>query len=142
MGMHSSSESSHRTSCPGSRESSEVPQEVQKIASKRYKKKSRELDDVEKAILSKLRDEDCDAEEHFGLHVASILRGLPPRERAFTKIEIDRLLFAAQFPEMRSPRPSAGSYPLYPSTSYLPSTPTSNPPTNYQSHPSPDPFNY
>lgn len=56
------------------------------------------MDDLEVAILSKLRAEECDAEEHFGLHVASILRSLPPRQRAYTKIEIDRLLFSAQFP--------------------------------------------
>ena len=32
------------------------------------------IDNVEMAILSKLHNkEECDAEEHFGLHVASIL---------------------------------------------------------------------
>lgn len=66
-------------------------------ATKQNKKRSRGgMDDLEVAILSKLRaEEECDAEEHFGLHVASILRSLPPRQRAYTKIEIDRLLFSA-----------------------------------------------
>ena len=39
------------------------------------------------------RRERRDAEEHFELHVASILRTLPPRQRAYAKIEIDRLLY-------------------------------------------------
>ena len=97
-------------------------------ATKQNKKRSRGgMDDLEVAILSKLRaEEECDAEERFGLHVASILRILPPRQRAYTKIEIDRLLFSAQFPEMRvhhSHHPTA-SYHSYPPDSYLPSTPT------------------
>ena len=54
---------------------------VSKNALKRTRKRLHELDDVETAIFSKLsRNEECDSEEHFGLHVASILRTLPPRQ--------------------------------------------------------------
>ena len=82
------------------------------------------LDDVETAILSKLsRDEECDSEEHFVLHVASILRTLPPRQCALTKIEIDKVIFSAQFP-----KPSHQSAPCHPYT-FTPYLPTS--PTNY-----------
>ena len=121
-----------------------------KTTKQNNKKRSRGgMDDLEVAILSKLRAEDeCDAEEHFGLHVASILRSLTPRQRAYTKIEIDRLLFNAQFPEMRvhhhSHHPSAFSH-SYPPDTCLPSTPTASSAANFQSHISPDPdtpFNY
>ena len=101
---------------------------------KRTKKRSREFDEVEAAILSKLTADDhvCDAEEYFGLHVASVLRTLQPRQHALTKIEIDRLLFAAQFPE-----------PMYrtaPYESYIHSSPTDyTNPTNSQNLSSPDP---
>ena len=112
-------------------------------ATKQNNKRSRgSMDDVEVAILSKLRaDEECDAEEHFGLHVASILRSLPPRQRAFTKIEIDRLLFSAQFPEMRvqhSHHPTA-SYHSCPPDAYFPPTPAVPSAANLQTQTSPDP---
>lgn len=121
---------------------------TKKTTTRQNRKRSRgAMDDLEVAILSKLRAEDeCDADEHFGLHVASILRTLPPRQRAYTKIEIDRLLFSAQFPEMRvhpshHPTASYHSFPpnSYPSDSYLPSTPTAPPAANFQSLASPDP---
>ena len=110
------------------------------------------MDHLEVAILSKLlAEEECDAEEYFGLHVASILLNLSPRQRAYTKIEIDRLLFSAQFPEMRvhhSHHPTA-SYHSYPPDSYLPSASTAPSAANFQSQTSPDPelhvgtpFNY
>ena len=84
------------------------------------RKRPRALDDVETAILSKFGAEDeCDGEEHFGLHVASILRSLPPKQRAYTKIEIDKLLFSAQFSEPYIPPP----IPYPPPTLYSPSTP-------------------
>ena len=83
---------------------------------------------METAILSKFGAEDeCDGEEHFGLHVASILRSLPPKQRAYTKIEIDKLLFSAQFSEPYIPPP----IPYPPPTLYtllpllnIPSTPS------------------
>lgn len=69
-------------------------------------KRSSGLDYVEVPILSKLNKEDgCVAEEHFGLHVTSILCSLPPRQRAYTKIEIDRLLSNDQFSEPLSDHP-------------------------------------
>lgn len=103
------------------------------------------MDDVEVAILSKLsKEDDCDAEEHFGLHVASVLHSLPPRQRAYTKIEIDRLLFNAQFSEPHGHNPTASfhsyppstsnPYPLSTSNSYPPPTlPTSQPATHLPS---------
>lgn len=103
-------------------------QQRPKIGMKR-KRKSRDcVHDIELAILSKLQaEEECDAEEHFGLHVASILRSLPPRQRAFTKVEIDRLLFSAQFPEMRVQSHHHHPFNSYPSDSYAASTPSPTP---------------
>lgn len=69
---------------------------------RRNKRKRAEMDSIETAILSSLRQEDAesDAEELFGLHVASVLWSLPPRQRAYAKMEIDRLLYTIQFPDM------------------------------------------
>ena len=127
-----------------SREATVARQQASTKTARQNKKRSRGMDDLEVAILSKLRaEEECDAEEHFGLHVASTLRSLPPRPRAYTKIEIDRLLFSAQFPEMRvhqSHHPTA-SYNSY-SESYLSSTPSAPSAANFQSPDPETPFDY
>lgn len=101
-------------------------------------------------MLSKLnKDEECDAEEHFGLHVASIWRTLEPRQHALTKIEIDRVLFSAQFCEQSH---QAAPCHLYYFTPYLPTNPSNySTTTNYSTltnsqlgtpFQSPDPHNH
>lgn len=52
---------------------------------KRTKKRSSKVDEVGAAILAKLVEDDkCDTEEHFGLHMASLLHTIPPTKRALT----------------------------------------------------------
>ena len=82
---------------------------------------------IEEALMSKLTSDvehscDHDAEEHFGLHVALILFCVVSHqgsELLLKFIEIDRLLFAAQFPE------SSGQHFAAPFHSYLPAASSS-----------------
>lgn len=82
------------------------------------KKSSNKLDEVDEALLKSLagiqerriaRVEEpkvMDAEGHFGEHVAATLRRFTPQQRAFAKLEIDRVLVNVEFPSTPNHPPS------------------------------------
>ena len=83
-------------------------------------------------MLTLQKDDTEKEEEHFGLHIASVLRSLLPRQRAYAKVEIDRLLFHVQFLDMYGAlgvgslftQPSSHTHqssPTHPTNSFTPS---------------------
>lgn len=105
--VHRPAQSSTEGSCIETSSERSIPTSKEKTsthrvrASKSSKRKRSQLDDIETTIFSKLNEnDDCDAEEHFGLHIASTLHTLTPRQRAFVKMEIDRLLYSVHFPNV------------------------------------------
>ena len=68
--------------------------------SRKCKRQERNIDEVDEAILSRIdRLQQEDGEEAFGKHVAACLRQMNPRQRAITRIEIEKLLLNMQFPD-------------------------------------------
>lgn len=67
----------------------------------RKRKRDRCFDDFDDVLIKRLEglQKPPDGEAAFGEHVASCLRQLNPRQRALARIEIDKVLFTAQFPE-------------------------------------------
>ena len=67
------------------------------VAGGKKRKRQESMDELDQALISRL-DKLQDGEAAFGDHVASCLQQLNPRQRAITRVEIDKLLFNIQFP--------------------------------------------
>ena len=55
----------------------------------------------EKAEDRKKRQEDTD-DDHFGWHVAAVLKRLPNRAKAIARLKIEQVLMDVEFPEPHS----------------------------------------
>ena len=84
---------------------------------RKRRKSPHELDDVlirhlqERAEDRKKRQEENE-DDHFGWHVAGVLKRLPNRTKAMARMQIEQVLMHAEFPE--TPSYSSSPYDHYP----------------------------
>lgn len=108
------SQSSSSTSVPTSPFCTEEDQCVQPASKKR---KSSPHNDVDNLLIRHLQDkaqarktrQQQDEDDHFGHHVAGVIKRLPYRMKALARLRIEQVLMEVEFPP--EPPPTHYSYP-------------------------------
>ena len=70
-------------------------------------KKKKSLDEVDEALINHLKEkaevrktrQQVTEDDHFGRHVAEVLKRLPNRAKAVAHFRIEQVLMEAEFPE-------------------------------------------
>ena len=84
------------------------------------------VDDVDDFLMKSMKEikehrtkaEVADSEAHFGNHVVATLRRVQPRQQALVKLQIDQILFNAEFPCEPSYHSNMSLEPTYYSNTY------------------------